>query len=78
MPETRLPVKNGTLEMNDASGHCVIDGCKIKGGGLLQLQHVTKDAEKVADLAWRGKRLVICGDHLLEILTAVLSLPEDG
>jgi len=73
-----LSKRPGKIEVREASGRCVIDGCKIKGGGLASIQNVTARPDQIERLAFDGKRLVVCGDHLLAILTAVLSLPEDA
>ena len=72
------PAKTGNIEIGEGQGRCVIDGCKVKGGGLIRVQNTTSDVAQLPDLAWKGKRIVICGKHLLEVLTAVLILPEDG
>lgn len=77
-PKIDIPVKIGRVELRSASGRCVIDGCKIKGGGLLRVQHCSDSAEHLPDLAFQGKGLVVCGKHFLEVLTAVLTLPEDA
>lgn len=80
MPEIVIPLNRrpGHIEVRDASGRCIIDGCKIKGGGLVRIQNVTSRAEQIDDLAWDGKAVVVCGDHLVEVLTAVLHVPDDA
>lgn len=71
-----IPAKVGKVEIREASGRCVIDNCRVSGGGLVSIQHVTEDALQLPELAWGGGKVVCCGDHLLEVLTRVLRLPE--
>lgn len=74
-----VPTPNGTLEIKDAAGRCIIEGCRVRGGGLVSVQEVTPDVMKLPGLAWEGKRIVICGGHLVDVLATVLHLAdEDG
>jgi hypothetical protein len=74
----KIPLKQGTLEIADASGRCVIDGCKIRGGGLLSIQQLTNldSPADVLDAAWKGQKVVMCGDHFLVALSTILRLPD--
>lgn len=74
---TYIPTKAGCLELRNAAGRCVIQGCKVRGGGLIQMQETTNDEGSLLDLAWGGKRVVICGEHLKRALTGVIYVDEE-
>jgi hypothetical protein len=46
-----------------------------QGGGLISIQQVTEDILQLPELAWGGSAVIVCGDHLLEVLTRVMRLP---
>lgn len=72
-----IVTKRGRLEFEIVTGRCVIDGCKVMGGSLFRIQETTDDPDALLDLAWQGKAVTICGEHLKAVLTAVLHLPEE-
>lgn len=72
--EMTIPCKVGQLELREGAGRCIVENCGVRGGGLIQMQHTTNREEELRDLAWEGRRVTICGSHLVEVLTTVLKL----
>lgn len=71
------PATTGRLDLTETTGRCIVDGCKVKGGGLIRIQNISEDDTEVPSLAWKGKAIALCADHLLEGLTNVFHLPEE-
>lgn len=73
----RLPAKTGHLEITEAAGRCIVNGCKVHGGGLARIQNTTSNEDEMPDLAWHGQAIIVCGPHLLEALSTVFRVPDE-
>lgn len=72
-----FPAKTGHVEIGEGAGRCIVDGCKVRGGGLIRIANGSGEIEDLPKLAWHGKAVIVCGEHLLGALTLVWKLAED-
>lgn len=52
-----VPTPNGSIELGLGAGKCIVEGCKVKGGGLLEITAHATNQERPA-------RFHVCGKDL--------------
>jgi hypothetical protein len=63
-----IPTPNGSLIFGQGQGNCVVNGCKVKGGGLLRV-----DVLRVGE---PDAYFNVCGKHMAQAIALMLEANE--
>jgi hypothetical protein len=63
-----IPTPNGSLVFGQGQGNCVVNGCKVKGGGLLRVE--------VMRVGQDDAYFNVCGGHMAQAIGMMLQENE--
>jgi hypothetical protein len=59
-----IPTPNGSLVFGQGQGNCVVNDCKVKGGGLLRVEVLRVDEPDAY--------FNVCGRHMAQAIATML------
>jgi hypothetical protein len=63
-----IPTPNGSLIFGQGAGNCIVNGCKVKGGGLMNVV--------VLRVGQDDAQFNVCGGHMAQAIATMLQENE--